>query len=127
MDGATKGSPPRARISFSISADRRLSRDRTRSPSNCIAGRYLALLVARRGRGQRFRAAAMAGETGDMYFAVGELRVDLAHHLDHQARGHFLLLHVRRSVVGDVAEVAAAFVGQTERGYECAHVVHVVL
>src|SRR5260370_3811290 len=33
MDGATNGSPPWPRISFSISAARRLSSDSTRSPS----------------------------------------------------------------------------------------------
>lgn len=48
----------------------------------------------------------MAGIATDVRFAVGELGIDVVHHLEHHARRHLHLLLVARPVSGDVAIIA---------------------
>src|SRR5579872_1464899 len=67
----------------------------------------------------------MAGEAGDVFLAVRKFGVDVLHHFDHHTRHHFFRLRIR-GPVHLMTEVAATFVGQSQRWHEGPHVVHVV-
>jgi hypothetical protein len=84
------------------------------TPSYLPESLGLQTAASRRGRHQRHIGSAMARVATDMYFAIGELGVDVVHHLDHEARRGLLRIFVAGEIRWHVAE--ATVLTQTKRG-----------
>jgi hypothetical protein len=101
-------------------------RDAPPTRSKCDQGRNpqtvkspLQIAAGRRRRRQWHVGSAMARVATDMHFAIGELGVDVVHHLDHEARRGLLRVFVAGEIRWHVAE--ATVLTKTKRGGEGTH------
>src|ERR1035437_4652400 len=104
IEGATKGSPPWLRIRRSISTERRLSSDSTRSPSKGTI--YCAGFVSAAGGSIAcLMLAPVTGVASDVHIAVGEFGVQFLRHGDHVPRDHLVRILVAGVIALHVAHV----------------------